>query len=198
LDIQAQRANIAQSQASTANIYDQISARGAALRQAQTTATTEQDKAQIKATADTEQALGIKQLANELLTTDGLSAAIGVGFKKSVIGSIPFVSGDAISGTNRADFEAKANRLANLLTLDNLKLMSGVLTDRDIQLLATAGSNLGQFNLSETAYKAEINRVIGMMDRTISNNGMTTEQATFFGVLEPGDAQTLDAIWDNL
>ena len=198
LDIQAQRANIAQSQASTANIYDQIAARGQALRQAQSTATTEQEKSKIKAEADTDQALSIKQLANELLTTDGLSAAIGVGFKKSVVGSLPFVSGDAISGTNRADFEAKANRLANLLTLDNLKLMSGVLTDRDIQLLATAGSNLGQFNLSEVAYKAEINRVIATMDRTIGNNGMTTEQAVFFNVLEQGDAQTFDAIWDNL
>ena len=198
LDIEGKQASIAQSRASTANIYDQISARGAALRQAQSTATTEQSKAQIKATADTEQALGIKQLANELLTTDGLSAAIGVGFKKSVVGSLPFVSGDAISGSARADFEGKANRLANLLTLDNLKLMSGVLTDRDIQLLATAGSNLGQFNLSETAYKSEINRVIGTMDRTINNNGITTEQAVFFGTLEETDAQNFDVIWDNL
>ena len=203
-DIQARNArtqiglsNEAQ-RASIANTYDQIAARGAALRQAQTNATTEQSKAQIKATADTEQALRIKQLANELLTTKGFSAAIGVGFKKSIIGSLPFVSGDAVSGTNRADFEAKANRLANLLTLDNLKLMSGVLTDRDIQLLATAGSNLGQFNLSETAYKAEINRVVGLMDRTISNNGITTEQAVFFGTLDNTDAQNFDVIWNNL
>lgn len=198
LDREAKRASINASNASTANLYDQILARSAALRQSQATATTEQDKLQIKATADTEQALGIKQLANELLTTDGLTAAIGVGFKKNVIGAIPFVSGDAVSGTNRVNFEAKATRLANLLTLDNLKLMSGVLTDRDIRFLADAGSNLGQFNLSEAAYKAEINRIIATMDRTISNNGMTTEQAVFFGVLEAGDAQSLDAIWDNL
>jgi len=191
LDREQKRASIAQNRASTANIYDQMASRATAAREAALTATSEQDEVKLKATADTEQALGIKQLAEELITTRGGSAAIGFGTGK-------FFGLDPIAGTSRADFEAKATRLSNLLTLDNLKLMSGVLTDRDIQLLATAGSNLSNFDMSQKQYVAEINRVIENMDRTISNNGITAEQAVFFGAIDEGDATNLDAIWDNL
>lgn len=189
-------------QAQRANIYDQMNARAVAAREAaieaETTAITAQEKEQAKKTADAEQALSIKQLAESIKDQAGLSAAVGVGFKKSVIGAIPFVSGDALRGSDRADFEAQATRLGNLLTLDNLKLMTGVLTDRDIQLLATAGSNLLNFDQSEKSYKQEIDRVIQTMNRTITNNGVTPEQAVFYGIIDQGDAQTLDAIWNNL
>lgn len=189
--------------ASIANIYDQISARRVALREAAAKAIKEaatvEDAKKVEVEADTEQALEIKTLANELLTADGMSAAVGFGFRKSVVGSIPFVSGNAIAGTSRADFEAKAERLSNLLTLDNLSLMKGVLTDRDVQLLATAGSNLSNLNMSEKAYKDEVGRIISTMDRTIMNNGLTTEQALFWGVIgSEDDANTLDSLWDAL
>lgn len=187
-----------QAQANIANIYDQINARQVALREAAMNASTESEKVQKEKEASTEQALGIKTLAEELRNSPGKSAAVGFGFKKSVVGALPFVSGDAISGTARADFEAKANRLSNLLTLDNLKLMSGVLTDRDIQLLATAGSNLSQLNMSEAAYEAEINRVIQTMNRTINNNGITPEQASFYNVLPQEDIETFNSLWETL
>jgi hypothetical protein len=198
LDMEAQRASIAQTNASTANIYDQMASRRTALREAALTATSEQEAQQAKAVADTEQALEIKTLASELLQSSGLDAAVGFGVKKSLVGSLPFVSGDAIAGTSRADFEAQATRLSNLLTLDNLKLMSGVLTDRDIQLLATAGSNLSSFNMSENEYRNEVSRVISTMDRTINQNGLTPEQATFWGVLEPTDTDTFNSLWEAL
>jgi hypothetical protein len=185
-------------QASIANIYDQINSRAVAAREAVLTAGSEQEKVQLQIVAGSEKALEIKKLASDLKETAGLSSAVGFGFKKSIIGSIPFVSGDAVAGTNRADFEASAERLSNLLTLDNLKLMTGVLTDRDIQLLATAGSNLSNLNMSEQAYKAEIDRIIGTMDRTINNNGITPEQAVFWGGLTNDDVTTLDSLWDNL
>jgi hypothetical protein len=191
LDRQAKQANIA-------NIYDQINSRAVAAREAVLTAGSEQEKVQLQKVAGSEKALEIKKLASDLKETAGLSSAVGFGFKKSLVGSIPFVSGDAVAGTNRANFEASAERLSNLLTLDNLKLMTGVLTDRDIQLLATAGSNLSNLNMSEQAYKAEIDRIIGTMDRTINNNGITQEQAVFWGGLTNDDVTTLDSLWDNL
>lgn len=198
LQQQATRASIAASQASTANIYDQIRARQTALREAVGQATTAKEAEAIKREADSDQALSIKTLASELLDEKGFGAAVGVGFKKTLVGAIPFVSGDAIAGTARADFEAKAKRLGNLLTIDNLKLMSGVLTDKDIEILASAGSNLGNFDISEKAYKEEVNRVIGVMDRTIDNNGITSEQAIFWGVLDENDVGTFNSLWETL
>lgn len=191
------RESILTSQATRANIYDQINARQTALREEALTAQTEAEKVQKKLTAEADQALSIKTLASELLTESGLNAAVGAGFKKA-LGVIPFVSGEAVSGSARADFEGKAERLANLLTIDNLKLMSGTLTDKDIAILQSAGSNLNKFNLSERAYKEEINRIISTMDRTISSNGITPEQAVFWGVTDSNDMETINSIWDTL
>lgn len=198
LQMQAQRESILTSQAQRANIYDQITARQTALREAELEAKSEEEKIQKKKEADADQALSIKTLASDLLKEAGLSAAVGVGFRKTLVGALPFVSGDAISGTERANFEAKAKRLSNLLTLDNLKLMSGVLTDKDIEILTSAGSTLGNFNISEKAYKEEINRIIEVMDRTINNNGITPEQAVFWGSLEPADVDTFNSLWETL
>lgn len=50
---------------------------------------------------------------------------------------LPTVSGDS------QDLINKALRLQTLLTADNLKMMTGVLTDRDISFLAQIGSGLG-------------------------------------------------------
>jgi len=201
LDREQQRASIAQSNASIANIYDQINSRATARREAALTAAQEAGTAEAAAketrTADTEAALEISKLANDMLNSPGLSAAVGAGFKKG-LGAIPFVSGDAISGTNRADFEAVASRLSNLLTLDNLDLMSGVLSETDIKILQEAGSNLKNFDQSEGQYVPEIQRVLDVAQRTINNNGLTAEQAVYWGAITPEDAQNFDVIWDNL
>lgn len=195
---EAQRASIAASRASTANSYDAIKQRQVDITEAAALAATEKEKQALEITSKTEQALELKKLTNELLSAPGLGAAVGKGFKKSIIGSIPFVSGAAGAGTTRADFEAKAERVANLLTLENLDLMSGVLSETDIKILETSGSNLRNFNMSEAAYKAEIERVSQTMDRTIKANGISTEQAVFWGVLPESDVQTFDSIWETL
>jgi hypothetical protein len=229
LDLEAKRANIA-------NIYSQINSRAVSAREAVLEAATEAEKVQQEKVADSEQALEISQLANQLADMAGFSSAVGFGVKKSpfarfiagagtgaavggaggsllgplgtAVGAIGggiaggigglSVGGDAIAGTSRADFEATATRLSNLLTLDNLSLMKGVLTDRDVQLLATAGSNLGNFDMSEQQYASEINRVVDIMNRTVENNGITLEQAQFYKIISPEDALSLDAIWNNL
>lgn len=182
-----------------ANIRSQIGDRQARLEMAQETL--RQQTAQSAGTpeviaAETEQALQVRELANELLSEAGLGAAVGFGFGKSVRGSIPFVGEAAISGTARADFEAKAERLANLLTLDNLDLMSGVLSETDIKILESAGSNLKNFTQSEDQYLEEVNRVISVMERNIANNGITTEQAVFYGLVDDEEAGELDLIFN--
>lgn len=195
LSMEAQRASIA-------NIYDQINSRAVAAREAALKAEQEaQSKTEVeqkKREADTEQALELFGLTKQLETMSGLKAAVGTGFKKTVVGALPFVSGDAVAGTARADFEATAERVANLLTLDNLDLMSGVLSETDIKILETAGSNLRNFNQSEKQYREEIKRVNDVMQRTISNNGITPEQAVFYGVLEETDVNTFNSLWETL
>jgi len=196
LDVQAKESQLATQAAQRANIFDQISSRKVAAREKANTATEAGQETADKRVADTEQALELKGLASQLLNESGLSAAVGVGFKKTVVGALPFVSGDAIAGSARADFEATAERVANLLTLDNLDLMSGVLSETDIKILETAGSNLRNFDQSEEQYKEEINRIIDVMDRTIGNNGITEEQASFYGVADADDLAEINSIFE--
>jgi hypothetical protein len=195
LDVQQQRAQIA-------NTFDQIRSRATAAREkalkAEQTAATEEEAIDAKKTADTEQALELFGLTQTLADMPGLNDAVGVGFKKTLIGGIPFVSGEAVEGSARADFEATAERVANLLTLDNLDLMSGVLSETDIKILETAGSNLRNFGQSEEQYKQEIQRINDVMQRTITNNGITEEQAVFWGALEETDVDTFNSLWETL
>lgn len=185
-------------QAQRANIFDQIEQRKRQFRKAAQEAGTEEEAQRLELVAETEQALELKTLAEQLKKSSGLSSAVGFGFGKSVIGSIPFISGDAISGTARADFEALAERAANLLTLDNLDLMSGVLSETDIKILESAGSNLRNFDQSEEQFLREVDRVISTMNRTIKNNGVTPEQATYFGIIDEEEAETFNSIYDSL
>ncbi|MFS4438597.1 hypothetical protein ACMA5I_10315 [Paracoccaceae bacterium GXU_MW_L88] len=193
-------------EASIANVYDQMAQRRIAAAQAARAQADAQadaaEKAKAQKTAASESALEIKRIAESLKGHSGMGGAVGAGFKKTV-GSIPLVGrlvggSDAISGTARANFEADANRLANLLTLDNLDLMSGVLSETDIKILETSGSNLKNFSMSEAAYNDEVDRIINTMTRSINENGMTTEQATFYGYIQDDEASELDYLWDNL
>ncbi len=182
--------------AQIASIYDSMNARSDAARKAAATAATKEEELEEKLKADTEQALGIKELAEQLLVADGLDAAVGFGLRKSLVGSLPFTEGEAYSGSKRADFEAMSTRLANLLTLDNLDLMSGVLSETDIKILETAGSNLKNYQMSETAYREEVGRIIEVATRTIDSNGITEEQAAFWGVADQTDLDEVNSIYN--
>ncbi len=72
------------------------------------------------------------------------------------------------TGNKSQDVINKALELKDLLTLNNLGLMSGVLTDRDIQILARAGSGLNVdddgFLGSEEGVVRQIKKVENMLD----------------------------------
>lgn len=57
-----------------------------------------------------------------------------------------------------AERKAQVENIQSLLTLDNLKLMTGVLTDRDIELLQRAASTLSP-NMSESAYRKKLGEI---------------------------------------
>ena len=57
-----------------------------------------------------------------------------------------------------ADFEEKLKTLQSLLTLDNIGLLKGVLSDTDMKLLQSAGSSLS-LRMSETGFRSELDRI---------------------------------------
>lgn len=82
----------------------------------------------------------------------------------------------SIAGGDARDFEVKLERLSSLLTLDNLGLMSGVLTDKDIQILRSAagGLDVGQ---SEEALLGELDRIIENVSDGLKGSGSESKQA---------------------
>lgn len=198
------QAQVRAQEASIANIYDQISDRRNAQREAILKATTEAEKKQAEIIGKTDQVLEIKALASSLLNETGNKlgsgggGAVGAGFKKSFLNLIPFVSGDAMRGTSRADWESKASRLGDMLTLDNLKLMSGPLTDNDIKILANAGSTIKNLDQSESSYVEEVKRIIAGVDRVLAKNGITEEQAIYWNILPEDDITTINSLWSKL
>ena len=70
------------------------------------------------------------QLAKEIASSKNLDQVTGVG------AMVPTINPES------QDLILKAERLISLLTADNLKLMSGVLTDKDIQMLQTLSSGM--------------------------------------------------------
>lgn len=95
----------------------------------------------------------------ELLANSDLSSVSGSGF-----GNMFTFSGQS------QDLQNAALNLQSMLTVDNLKLMSGVLTDKDIALLSRVGSGL---NLDENGYilgsEEQTKKRIGDIYRKLDN-----------------------------
>lgn len=89
------------------------------------------DAAQGKQDASLDMATEAGKLAEEIANDDAF---------EDIVGTIDPLT-PTISGKSQ-DLINKSNRLQSLLTVDNLKLMSGVLTDRDIGFLTNVASGL--------------------------------------------------------
>lgn len=84
----------------------------------------------------------------------GKSSAVGASFAKAV----PFGQTLGFQG-NRSAFEARVDTLKANLTLDNLKLLKGPMSDKDLAFLQAVGSSLNT-NMSEAAFNEELDKVI--------------------------------------
>lgn len=124
-------------------------------------------------------------LAKELRQSDavGKKGAVGFAFQKF----IPY--GQAIGlQPDRASFEAKVNTLKSNLTLDNLKLLKGSMSDKDLLFLNSIGSSLNT-DMSETEFDKELDRVISKLESAGATAG-STEQT---GTLQDGTVVTRGA-----
>lgn len=183
-------------QASIANIYDQMAARTQSNNQklielAEKQSLTEKEERE-KKTLASEKALQIKSLAEKLRDHPALSTAIGP--VSSKIGGFSTLAG---ASGQRAEVLALIDQLSGSLTLENTKYLKGAMSDKDLDLLAGAASRLKATGVGEPAYETAINEVIDVATRTINQNGLTTEQATFFGYVDSEEAQLLNDMWGN-
>lgn len=84
----------------------------------------------------------------------GKSSAVGASAAKF----LPFGQSLGLQG-DRSAFEAKVDTLKSNLTLDNLKLLKGAMSDKDLLFLNSIGSSLNT-NMSQTAFDAELDKII--------------------------------------
>ena len=173
-----------QQQAQIDNIYSQISERNQKATDALTSGSVEGTEAKNQ---KTEKALSVVTMAQELLNHPGLNNAVGPNFLARP--ASPFGA--------QADFEAKAEQLKNLLTLDNLNLMSGVLTDKDIEILSGAASRLGRMDVTQASYKEAVRDVIDTAQRAINTNGISAEQAQFYFGMDATDVADVDILFGD-
>lgn len=115
-----------------------------------------------------EKASQISSLAQELLNSGSLGAAVG-----PISSRFPTLRGDT------ADFESKLNQLKSLLTLDNLKLLKGAMSDKDLELLQSAATALNT-NMSEQGFKNELQKIISSANATsIQGQGFSQEELDY-------------------
>lgn len=127
--------------AQIASIYSTIKARRDALKEAEVEANGELKN-------DSEGALNILTLANALKNHDKLELGTGTS------AYLTFGMGGQLD-----DFNATHEQLKNLLTIDNLGLMSGVLSESDVRILANAATKLKP-GLPTDQYIKELDTII--------------------------------------
>ncbi len=108
-------------------------------------------------------------LARELRlsTTAGKGSAVGASGAKL----IPFGKASGLQG-NRAGFEAKLDTLKSNLTFDNLKLLKGAMSDKDLMFLNSIGSSLS-VDMSEAQFDKELDRIITKLETATGGSDTT-------------------------
>lgn len=123
-------------------------------------------------------------LAQELRldTAVGKKAAVGSSWQKL----IPGAKEAGLQG-NRVAFEARVETLKSNLTLENLALLKGAMSDKDLAFLNAIGSSL-DVNMSEEQFNKELDRVIEKL-----GGGGTSSSATGGSKTLIKDGQSYDA-----
>lgn len=228
---QAEKLDMAYKQAQISNLYDQINARGVEQYEAAIKAAAE---AKEQADSGLQKSLAGAALALELQTADGLSSAIGFGIKKSalsrmaigagagaaggsLLGPLGTVAGaiggaavgffagpDAAAGTARADYEAKADQLAAMITLEGRSALKGqgTITDSEQALLARAETILSNKNVSEEVWLEtlqETAKILNLANQRYAKKygGIPPELGNIYGIGADGMPTAMSLQVDN-
>lgn len=119
-------------------------------------------------TGKSEKVQEVLTLAKGLRTEDatGKSSAVGASLAKLV----PFGKSLGLQG-KRAAFENKVDTLRANLTLDNLKLLKGAMSDKDLLFLNAIGSSLS-FDMSEKEFDTELDKIINKLENAEPTNSV--------------------------
>lgn len=194
-----QKLQMAGMKADIANTYDQISDRKARLKLAQDAASIEVDtKTAEKAEIDEakgEKALGMLQSIRELKNHPGFGSAVG----PNPLARMQYSAGlgllTGIFSGDKSEFQGEVDRLANTLTLENMGLLKGPATDKDVEIVANSMSRLKNFDVSEAGYWKELERLEAAAQRIVDNVGVTPEQASFYLGLDQESMSEVDNIF---
>jgi hypothetical protein len=130
--------------------------------------TVAQQQAQIEAQADQQKAQKNATNALEkvalLENHPALKTSVGV---KGVTGGL--LGGWVMPGTKAADFNAQLDSLKSMLTIENLGIMKGVLSDADIKILREAATSINK-NMSEADFNAELARIKTILNSKASKS----------------------------
>lgn len=103
-------------------------------------------------------------LVKSLETSSGKNTAIGAkGFTGGLLG------GWVVPGTAAADFVSQFDSLKSLLTLENMGIMKGVLSDSDMKVIQQASTALNR-NMSETEFNKELKKVKDVLEGKVGSS----------------------------
>ena len=146
---------------------------------------------------DVESALRLKDLVGQIRGHAGFNLSVGsigsriIGFEGGAAGQLyNFLSGQG------QGFDALYDQLTNTMTLDNLNLMSGVLTDKDIEILSGAATRLRK-TTTEAEFLNTLSEIEGNLDRSVEEVGITPEQARFYYGADEETMMEVDNIWGD-
>ncbi|MDQ0316396.1 hypothetical protein [Amorphus orientalis] len=184
-----------QAEASIANAYDQIRARQEALDAADDKSMEAKELQQKKQEAEVEAALRNIQMVDEVLNHPAFSQSVGpigsriVNFQGGALGqAYNYISGGATG------FDAAYDQLVNSLTLENLDLMSGVLSETDVKILSGAATKLRK-GTSEREFQQELENIKSTFQRAIDKYGLTDEQAKFYFDVSDDEISEVNSIF---
>jgi hypothetical protein len=145
-----------------------------------------------------ESALRLKDLSSQIRGHAGFNLSVGsVGSRLVSLteGGLVGQMYNYLSGQGEG-FDGLYDQLTESLTLDNLDKMSGVLTDRDIQVLRDAGTRLRK-TTTETEFLGVLDEMDSIFQRTIDETGITTEQARFYFGADDETMMEVDNIYND-
>lgn len=198
---QMRNLEIQSKQASIANSYDAIADRKARLALAQQEAISTQlaedaTEAEVKV-AKADKALGILASVNELMNHPGFGAAVG----PNPLARVEYgLAGGVFQGLftgNKSEFKSEVDQLANTLTLENMALLKGPATDKDVEIVQNSMSRLKNMDVSEASYAEELQRLYDASNRIVQAVGITPEQAQFYGIANLDQVNEAEQLWNG-
>jgi hypothetical protein len=102
----------------------------------------------------------------DLKGTKGMEDSVGFKGASSLWGFLK----NPIAGSPAADYLSKLNSIVGQLTLENMGVMKGVLSDSDMKIISQASTALNK-DMSEPEFKKELAKIEAVMQKVVQNSG---------------------------